>query len=121
MSGGSTEIVRVLLDSGCEVARNEEALLIACTQGNAEIVRLLLEHGAPMDSLNQAKMCPLRVASERGEVEIVRLMLRAGARAEGAHEERTRLDPLLGIVGLARGCRESARVGAVGGARGDSS
>ncbi len=49
-TGGHTELVRLLLQSGAIVDLATEALCSAAELGHIEVVRVLLEHGAPVNS-----------------------------------------------------------------------
>uniref|UniRef100_A0A3Q2T878 Ankyrin repeat and SOCS box containing 2a, tandem duplicate 2 n=1 Tax=Fundulus heteroclitus TaxID=8078 RepID=A0A3Q2T878_FUNHE len=59
--------------------KNETALLLAASQGNASCVDFLLRHGANVNTANKAQETPLFTACEHPNEEVVELLLRYGA------------------------------------------
>eukprot|EP01063_Lacrimia_lanifica_P018040 TRINITY_DN25004_c0_g1_i1.p1 TRINITY_DN25004_c0_g1~~TRINITY_DN25004_c0_g1_i1.p1 ORF type:complete len:367 (+),score=30.93 TRINITY_DN25004_c0_g1_i1:46-1146(+) len=77
----STELARLLLDSGADVhgecrGRREAALHEAAEYGSAAVVRLLLEHGADVDQRDAQGRTPLMRCSD---VACIQMLLDAGA------------------------------------------
>lgn len=67
-----------LLHCGTDVhARDDQALRVACMDGNAQVARELVLRGADVHALSDEA---LRYASIEGNEEVVRLLLGAGGR-----------------------------------------
>ena len=58
---------------------SDTALMIAVKHNQTDIVRCLLEHGCDIDSCDWTRVTPLMQAAHRGFLEIVELLLDAGA------------------------------------------
>jgi len=88
VSGGFTEIVRVLLAAGAEINAvidddyKETPLLIAVDCECKDIVRELLDHGANSEVIDSEGLTPLIIAVDRGNKDIVRELLARGANRE---------------------------------------
>ena len=80
--GGSVSVVRLLIESGCEINRldkyGHDALVIAVSLGHTDIARLLLEAGADL-GLIRSGQTPLAMAVEVGSAEITQMLLDHGA------------------------------------------
>lgn len=80
--GGSVSVVRLLIESGCEINRldkaGHDALVIAVSLGHTDIARLLLEAGADL-GLIRSGQTPLAMAVEVGSAEVTQLLLDHGA------------------------------------------
>jgi ankyrin repeat protein len=82
---GQLDIVRSLLDGGCNVNatyRNRmTALHAASSKGKLQVAKLLIERGADVDSRSRAGWTALHYALREGHVGFVRLLLDHGANA----------------------------------------
>lgn len=80
---GSTEIVKLLLDSGAEVNLRDnygdDALMYAAGGGHVDVMSLLLERGADINTRGFGGLTPLMAASENGEFEAARYLIDKGA------------------------------------------
>lgn len=108
--GGHHEVIRLLLEHGCDPSRPEEraprgmALWEACSRGDVEMVRLLLEGGADPTSAPDSSDSCLGIARARGgdrAEEIVALLRGAGAETPPWH---------MGTEELAQALRDDADV-----------
>jgi ankyrin repeat protein len=90
-------VVRALLDCGCEInIRNrcdntgcidETALHCAAFWGREEIARLLIDAGADVNALTDRKSTPLHDAARSGHVKIARMLLEKGAKPEARDKD----------------------------------
>jgi ankyrin repeat protein len=90
-------VVRALLDAGCEInIRNrcdntgcidETALHCAAFWGREEIARLLIDAGADVNALTDRKSTPLHDAARSGHVKIARMLLEKGAKPEARDKD----------------------------------
>jgi ankyrin repeat protein len=82
--GGQTDMVKLLLDKGLDVAakdkRGQTALIVASAAGNAKVVELLLDRGADVNAKDSHRRSALSHAVFlRGHVEAVKVLLDRGA------------------------------------------
>jgi ankyrin repeat protein len=79
----SYELVKLLLERGASIAKDEECLLpalgMAARQGETATVKLLLEHGAHVNTTDQGRSTPLEEAVGADSPELVQLLLDHGA------------------------------------------
>jgi len=78
------EVARFLLANGADPETRKRysgrnALIYSCLSGDSQIVKLLLDHGAPVDSTDDAGRSALMIAATIGKAEMVRLLLQSGA------------------------------------------
>src|SRR5262249_54726430 len=83
-AGGSTAMVRALLDAGADVNAEEEngrtPLHVAATNRRKEVAALLLARGAKVDAKNKSDhFTPLHSAALAGSTEVAGLLLANGA------------------------------------------
>jgi ankyrin repeat protein len=89
-SGGSSEIVKLLIENGANVNQAEESEFhtpLMYASGDREIIELLLKHGADVNAEDDYNATALTRAAESGRFEIVKLLLEHGANP-GVREER---------------------------------
>jgi ankyrin repeat protein len=103
--GKHTEVVRVLLDGGADVDRQEEglgrtALIIALQRYDPETAELLINRGADV-TLDGGGYAPLIEATARGTREMVELLIGHGAVAHAREEVHL----VRALHGAARGGR----------------
>ena len=83
ISGGDSEMVRILVDGGADVDSTdifgEPALHAAIDGGNREMVRILVEAGADVDAKNSFGDPTLHTAISGGESALVLILVEAGA------------------------------------------
>ncbi len=81
--GGSTDIVRLLLNHGANVNAEDlngnSALHFAARKGQTDVARLLLDRGANMEACALDGSTPLHVASSFGYIDFVGLMIERDA------------------------------------------
>lgn len=85
---GNTEVARVLLEAGANVAgvaRRGTPLHYAAHQGHAEVARVLLEAGAPVGTGNGHAGTPLHLAAYGGHAKLARVLLEAGEPVDATH------------------------------------
>lgn len=84
--GDLTEVKR-LVDAGAHIdQKNNGPLFYAAYFGNPACVKFLLEHGTPVDGLNERQATALMGAAEQGHLECARLLYDAGADRELRHK-----------------------------------
>ena len=91
---GNLQIVKLLLENGASVDKQEEVLtplMFASNRGDLEIVKLLLENGANVDKESNG-FTALFFASQNGHLEIVKLLLENGASVD---KNRSMTTPLI--------------------------
>ena len=84
--GGSTLIVRLLLDKGVGIdVRNKKEqtpLWLAVSNGHEAVVKLLLDRGAEVDVKDSNGQTPLQQAASNGHEAVVKLLLDKGAEVD---------------------------------------
>ena len=80
---GHTRIVKLLLQSGCDVDLKDgigsTPLHVSAAKGHAEVVRLLVNHGSDMNAMNNLGWTPIHLATRDGHTDCVELLLKLGS------------------------------------------
>lgn len=103
VSGGSLEIVRLLLNAGARVAAeakgDSSSLHAAVEDANLPMVNLLLEYdgAAALNWFDYVERTPLMIAAEMDNIPIARRLIEAGANVN-AHEDARGGDTALHIA-----------------------
>jgi ankyrin repeat protein len=99
-SKGMTEVVRLLVKSGCDVEVGDQRLgvsplYVSCEKGFAEIVKVLIENGANVrrKEAEYHLETPLHAASKNNHVEVANQLIAAGANVNAYDEDR--ITPLM--------------------------
>ena len=77
---GHSDCVKLLLESGADIAATDSVLAIAAGSGNPECVRILIEAGADVNLTSEDKWTPLHFAAFNGHCECVKLLIDKGAK-----------------------------------------
>lgn len=89
--GRNSELVRVLLENGCEInqpgRRGGTALHVASSFGDVTMVSVLLEKGPNVAAKDDAGQTALHLAAQNGQRKVVQLLLDIGADATISNDE----------------------------------
>lgn len=89
---GSTECVRVLLETGADVHAQDHVQAQAINHAsNPEIAKLLVQAGADINYVDGTGYNALRIAAEQGDVDMVRGLLALGADPDASSLNQTAL------------------------------
>ena len=82
-TSGSTEVVRLLIDRGSDVAAQSESglspLYLACENGSVPAMRILIDAGAPVESKVENGRTPLHAACKQQTPDAAELLVKHGA------------------------------------------
>ena len=102
---GQTEIARMLIESGFEIAKPTPAgpsyLQNAALKGHKKMVQLFLDHGARVNAPDRDGATALHDAALGGNPDVITLLLDHGARIDAAEEE-SGATPLMLAAAMAR-------------------
>jgi FOG: Ankyrin repeat len=84
VSGGKTEVVKLLLKHGANTNGQDEAgqslVMTAVSNNHMDVLALLIASGADSNTANQYRVTPLAVAAEQGHLDAVNMLIAAGAK-----------------------------------------
>ncbi|MBV9669661.1 MAG: ankyrin repeat domain-containing protein [Acidobacteriales bacterium] len=102
---GQTEIARMLIESGFDIAKPTLAgpsyLQNAALKGHKKMVQVLLDHGARVNAADRDGATALHDAALGGNPDVITLLLDHGARIDAA-EEQSGATPLMLAAAMAR-------------------
>jgi hypothetical protein len=84
VSGGKSEVVKLLLRNGADKNRKDEygqsLVMTAASNHHVDVLAQLIEAGADVSAPNQYRIAPLAVAAEQGHLDEVNMLVAAGAK-----------------------------------------